>query len=168
VKLLTLWLLFEKGGFEMDKKEFDDFVARLTEENKGDRVDSHCTAHPLYIVQSRKREYGIDPDFGGDGFVWVMDGTDYTRDELIEAFTQGVDDNEIPDFSDAEKVCYRERWEYVSAHFTREGAEAYIQRKKHDHRGMRIYVESQVHAHEFNAVVEALIGGQIVFKDSGV
>jgi hypothetical protein len=152
----------------MNKQEFDDFVARLTAENKGDRVGSHCTAHPLYIVQSLQCEYGVDPDFGTDGFVWVMDGTDYTRDELIEAFTQGVDDNEIPDFSDAEKVCYRERWEYVSAHFTREAAVAYIDRKKHDYRGMRIYVESRVHAHEFNSVVEALISGQIVFKDNGV
>jgi hypothetical protein len=152
----------------MDKKEFDDFVSRLTAENKGDRVDSHCTEHPIYIVQSLKREYGIDPAFGGDGFVWVVDGTDYTRDELIEAFAQGIDNNEIRDFSDAQKVCYRERWEYVSAHFTLEGAEAYIERKKHDHNELRVYVESQVHANEFNSVVEALISGHIVFNDKVV
>ena len=152
----------------MNKQEFDDFVARLTAENKGDRVDSHCTAHPIYIVQSLQCEYGGDPDFGIDGFVWVVDGTDYTRDELIKAFVQGVDDSEIPDFSDAEKVCYRERWEYVSAHFTREAAMAYIDRKRHDHRGMRICVESQVHAHEFNALVEALVSGQIVFNETAV
>lgn len=43
-----------------------------------------------------------------------------------------------------------ERWECVNAHFTKDAAEAFIKRKKHDYgKGMRVYVNSQYYAWEF-------------------
>lgn len=57
-----------------------------------------------------------------------------------------------------------DRWEYVNAHFTHAAAEAFIQRKKHDYQeGMRVYVESQYYAWEFNAIKEAILDGTLTY-----
>lgn len=38
-----------------------------------------------------------------------------------------------------------ESWEYINAHFTKDAAEAFIRRKKHDYgKGMRVYVEPSI------------------------
>lgn len=57
-----------------------------------------------------------------------------------------------------------EQWVYVNAHFTHAAAEAFIKRKKHDYRhGMRVYVESQYYAWEFNAIKQAILDGTLAY-----
>jgi hypothetical protein len=57
-----------------------------------------------------------------------------------------------------------DRWEYVNAHFTHAAAEAFIKRKKHDYRdGMRVYVESQYYAWEFEAIKAAILDGTLTY-----
>jgi hypothetical protein len=63
-----------------------------------------------------------------------------------------------------EKVYYDDRWDYVCAHFTKEAAEAFIARKKHDHDELRIYVDCQLYCWEYNAIIEGLLTGKIVFQ----
>ena len=61
------------------------------------------------------------------------------------------------------------QWVYVSAHFTQDAADAFISRKAHDYRnGMRVYVESQVHSWEFNAVKQAIMDGRLKLVEGGV
>jgi hypothetical protein len=67
-----------------------------------------------------------------------------------------------------EKIGYHESWEYECAHLTREAAEAFIKRKAHDHRKLRIYVDSQYWCWEFNAIIEGMISGEIGFFDSDI
>ena len=66
----------------------------------------------------------------------------------------------LEDF-DFRKVYYKEQWLYVCSHFTREGAEAFIKRKKHDYRQLRIYVESQLHCLEYNSIIKGILEGKI-------
>jgi len=47
----------------------------------------------------------------------------------------------------------------VNSHFTRDAAEAFIRRKQHDYGEMRVYVESQYYAWEFEAIKEAILDG---------
>ena len=57
-----------------------------------------------------------------------------------------------------------ERWEHVNSHLTKEAAEAFIRRKKHDYRdGLRVYVEAQIYCWEFNEIIKGLLDGRIVF-----
>ncbi|WP_336346559.1 hypothetical protein [Pseudomonas monsensis] len=49
-------------------------------------------------------------------------------------------------------TCWKKRWEIVDSHFTRDAAEAFIRRKQHDYSEMRVYVESQNYAWEFEAI----------------
>jgi len=66
---------------------------------------------------------------------------------------------------EVEQEGYVDRWEYVNAHFTKEGAEAFIKRKRHDYPdGLRVYVDSEYQCSEFNAVIEAILNGQVIFK----
>ena len=61
---------------------------------------------------------------------------------------------------------WKEEWEHVNSHFTKDAAEAFIKRKKHDYReGMRVYVESQYYAWEFNAIKSAILSGRLVYSE---
>ena len=165
---------------ELTKETFDDFVSRLKFHNKGDGVNDHCTANPIFIVQKKELVTGIDPDFCCDDYFWTDDDgeAEWTDSdlqfEINEAKKAGVcftpydieEDHEIKD-EDGEvlyrRIYYVVRWDYVSAHLTREAAEAFIKRKGHDYRQLRVWVDSQHHCWEFNAIIKGLLNGQIVY-----
>ncbi|MNO78986.1 hypothetical protein D3C76_701420 [compost metagenome] len=58
---------------------------------------------------------------------------------------------------------WQERWEIINSHFTKDAAEAFIRRKKHDYRRMRVYVESQYYAWEFEAIKDAILDGTLTY-----
>jgi hypothetical protein len=77
------------------------------------------------------------------------------RDEQLEILAE-LEDHQV--------VGWNETWEYVNAHFTKDAAEAFIRRKKHDYRkGMRVYVDCQYYAWEFNAIKEAILNGTLTY-----
>ncbi len=164
---------------ELTKETFDDFISRLKFHNQGEGVKDHCTSNPVFIVQKKEFVPGIGPDYGADYFWTDDDGeaewsdSDVQR-EINEGTEAGVcfepydieDDDEIKD--EAGEVLYRKiyyivRWDYVSAHLTKEAAEAFIKRKQHDYRQLRVWVDSQYHCWEFNAIIKALLDGKITF-----
>lgn len=165
----------------LTREYFDDFVKRLRYHNEGEGVEDHCTANPIFIVQKKEIISGIDNDFD-PAFFWVnADGEgEYSDEEMKDALEEIFDGEEDgPDEYDLDhddeitcnsgkktlfrKVGYIERWEYVCAHFTKEAAEAFIGRKKHDYRELRIYVDCQYHCWEFNTIVDGLLSGKIGF-----
>lgn len=167
---------------ELTREYFDDFVKRLRYHNEGEGVEDHCTAHPIFIVQKKEIISGIDNDFDPSYF-WVnTDGEgEYTDEEMLERLEEIFDEEETgPDeydlaFDDEitcysgkrtlfRKVGYIERWEYVCAHFTKEAAEAFIVRKQHDYRALRVYVDSQYWCPEFITIVKGLLSGKIGFN----
>ena len=62
-----------------------------------------------------------------------------------------------------------ENWEDINAHFTKDAAEAFIRRKKHDYRkGMLVYVDSQYYAWGFEAIKAAILDGTLTYKEREV
>lgn len=90
-------------------------------------------------------------------------------EEETEAFMEKMDairdqceareDVELPGGSKLEICFYKERWEFVTAHFTQAAAEDYLVSNSHHFRhGARIYVTSQYRCYEWNAVRRFLLG----------
>ena len=176
-------------GSKLTQQSWDDFVARLVHDCKGDGVERHYTADAFFVVQAKRYTYGIDLDFGAELAICHEDSVYLSAKEFYENF---FDDEERKDFDkkaqetheknfldlfdfeqnsmmeeiDGVTVTGRaERWDYVSSHFTYEAAEAFIKRKKHDYRdGLRIYAEAQTYSWEFNAIKEAIMSGRLVLR----
>jgi len=148
---------------ELTKETFDDFISRLKFHNQGQGVDDHCTRDPIFIVQSRKRVYGFDPQYEGD-YVWCDTANEHDEADSRTAKRLDALDDDCRKTGKWEKVYYADRWDYVCAHFTKEAAEAFVARKKHDHDELRIYVECQIYCWEYNAIIKGLLEGKIVFQ----
>lgn len=176
-------------GSALDQATFADFVQRLRHHVSGEGVSWHGTADALFTVQARKIIFGIDRDYTDKLAVYVedsmyfspkeyWDGNEGMHERLDELAIEAADrpflvlaeDGQwdiLGDLPDHTVSGWDEHWEIVNSHFTKEAAEAFIRRKKHDYRdGLRVYVEAQVYCWEFNAVVKGLMDGQIVFKEN--
>jgi len=173
-------------GAELDQATFDDFVQRLRHHVRGEGVNWHHTADALFTVQEKKILFGIDRDYADKLAVAVEDSMYFSPKEYWDASDDSMrttlDDmayNEhdkpflmidvmdqwdlLADLDDHTVSGWDESWEYVNSHFTKEAAEAFIRRKKHDYpRGLRVYVEANIYCWEFNAIVKGLIEGKIV------
>lgn len=175
------------NGAELTAETFSNFVQRLRHHVRGEGVDWHHTADALFTVQAKRYIYGIDKDYTDKWAVCVedmswdspaeywQDASDETRQELDAAanelcakpFLESDASDQwsmLHDLDDHNVVGYDERWDYVNSHLTKEAAEAFIKRKKHDYPdGLRIYVEAQVYCWEFNAIINGLLDGCITF-----
>lgn len=178
------------AGDELTPETWADFVQRLCHDCIGEGVQDHHTADAMFIVQARRLVSGIDKDFTED-LVLIYEDREWFSPEdywdgLGEAERQELDRSmlgavgkkfleaaeserwellgELPDHT---VVGYQETWEFVNTHFTKEAAEAFIQRKKSDYRkGLRVAVESQYWAWEFNAIKNAILTGRLQLVDS--
>jgi hypothetical protein len=148
---------------ELTKETFEDFVNRLRYHNKGEGVNDHCTRDPIFIVQSRKRVYGFDQQYEGD-YVWCDTANEHDEADALMAKRLDVLDDGGRETGKWEKVYYVDRWDYVCSHFTKEAASTFIDRKKHDHHELRIYVDCQLYCWEYNAIINGLLDGKITFN----
>lgn len=175
-------------GYPLTKETYDDFVSRLKHDCVGVGVKEHCTADALFIVQKKMIVSGIDLDYCDNRMVYCDDSSWFSPqeywDDLDDEGKESINSLAI-EFADSEFLelklydqwsllddldnhfvtGYEERWEYVNSHFTKDAAEAFIARKKHDYKGLRIYVDSQYYAWEFNEIKNAILSGKLAFKD---
>lgn len=173
------------NGGELNQNSWDDFVKRLRHDCVGAGANEHCTADALFVVQAKRIISGIDRDFTDNWVVicgdsqWFSpqaywdDADEDSRIYLDQAAKASYDGkfldidahhqwSILKDLDDHTVAGFDETWEYVNSHFTKEAAEAFIQRKKHDYRnGLRIYVDGQSYCWEFNAVKDAILSGKI-------
>lgn len=178
-------------GAKLDAATFADFVARLRHDCVGEGVHDHCTADAIFIVQCKRLVYGIDTDYSEDRVLidtcnegeWFSpkeywDDLDYEEraglNKAMQAwssckFMKASEEDQWYVLGEMEShtvTGYKEQWEFINAHFTKDAAEAFIRRKKHDYGlGMRVYVESQYYAWEFNAIKEALLSGRLQYVE---
>ena len=176
-------------GSDLSAETFNDFVQRLRHDVRGKGVDDHCTADAIFIVQARRIIFGIGRDYTDKVAVGVDESMYFSPQEywdsvgLIrrtrldrmadaeheEPFLRLEDYEQwdlIGALDDHTVAGWDERWEYVNSHFTKDAAEAFIKRKKHDYPdGLRVYVEAQVHCWEFNSIIKGLLDGRIVFSE---
>lgn len=179
-------------GAKLSATTFADFTARLRHDCVGAGTRDHCTADAIFIVQCRRLIYGIDTDYAPDNRVAICDDWEWfsPQDYYDDLGDEGraalnresqewcqkqfmkadVDDQwyVIGERENHTVTGWTDHWEYVSAHFTNDAAEAFIKRKKHDYRkGMRVYVECQYHSWEYNAIKEAFLTGRLQYVESG-
>ncbi len=99
----------------------------------------HATAEPIFLVQQKIRDYGYESGYE-DGYDWIEDGEIVTG---LRAKRLTIRENMGRDINSRYKMAYyKDRWEFVTACFTRAGAEAFIARQKHNLKETRIWVDS--------------------------
>jgi len=172
-------------GAPINTDTWADFVRRLHHDCAGEGVRRHYTADAIFIVQARRLIFGIDKDYT-DRLAVICDEQHWcspkeywddcdeegraaldrmAMDEGGCAFLDlhGSDQwGVLEDLDGHSVVGIDDRWDYVCAHLTRDAAEAFIARKKHDYReGLRIYVDAQTYCWEFNAIKEAILDGRL-------
>lgn len=177
-------------GSALTAETWSDFVSRLRHNCRGDGVADHCTAAAIFTVEARRFVYGISEDYTDKIAIICDDRVWHSVNEFIEqcdedtmlaldsqAIAQGHKSFKeahpwqmeiIADLPDHAVTGWDERWDHVGTHFTKEAAEAFIARKKHDYpNGLRVYVEAQPYAWEFEAIKNAIMDGKICFVEDG-
>lgn len=138
----------------MTIKEISDL--RKTQDNSW-----HCTSEPIYLVQRRVRDYGMDPTYC-DEYVWVDSDGDKVEDEDLIARLEEAEHNYCGDEESRgySKVYYRDRWEFVTLFFTEKGARDFIEANKHRYEEgeIRLYVDSAYRNGELKAIIKFLEG----------
>jgi hypothetical protein len=173
-------------GHTLNAATWTDFVQRLRHDCNGPGVKEHCTAAALFTVQTKRIDYGFDIDYAEGRVVchedrsWFSpkeywdDLDDEERAEIDEALMadrecgfMDLDEDDQWEYlaeCDSHTVTgWNKHWEIVNSHFTKDAAEAFIRRKKHDYGEMRVFVESQYYAWEFNAIKEAILDGTLTY-----
>lgn len=105
--------------------------------------DNLMTDNPLFVVFQKRRLFNVDDD--GDGYEWRSRGEwDEASEEQSEALDELVENFEETKLDGAEwmKSHYIELNVFVTACFTRKGAEDYIAANGHNLERPFIYVES--------------------------
>jgi len=121
--------------------------------------DNACTAWPMFVVQQRRRLYGLDTQWSDDNVVWIDSANDN-----VEATPEEHDDLEAKyDVTGDEpdgwtRTAYIDQWEFVSVFFTRKAAESYITNQRHNLNDPRIYVESANRNVEWQTIERHLRG----------
>lgn len=177
-------------GAPLTAETWADFRRRLHHDCVGEGVAWHFTADAIFIVQARRFIFGIDHDYT-DQLAVILDGRhwfspheywdDLDEEERASLDAQAIEEQEckfleldpfyqwaiLRELDDHTVAGWDERWEFVCANHTHDGAEAFIARKKHDYRdGLRIYVEAQPYCWEFNAIKQAILDGRLQFIES--
>lgn len=176
-------------GAPLSSESWDDFVARLRHDCVGEGVHDHCTADAIFRVEARAFIYGIDRDYTDklavicDDSVWFspqeywddLDEDQQSRLNMVVKQAHECDFLELKErdqwalldeIDDHSVVGWDEKWEHVNSHFTKDAAEAFIKRKRHDYReGMRVYVDAQTYCWEYNTIKEGILQGRIGLTD---
>lgn len=178
-------------GAALDATTWTDFVERLRYHCNGAGVKWHHTAAAIFTVQTKRFDYGYEIDYAEGRVVCLEDRRwfspkeywedldDEERAEIDQALMadrecgfMDLDEDDqwdyLAELDDHTVTGWNKRWEIVNSHFTREAAEAFIQRKRHDYGEMRVYVESQYYAWEFEAIKEAILDGTLAFTPKEV
>lgn len=174
------------NGAEINDKNFKDFVARLHKGVRGEHVKEHATANALFVVQRERHIIGISTDYTDNKCITDLenDATYFSLESFVESLDEDalsyfeLNDYETPflEMTESEQWDYLEQvdqlsidgysveWEYVNCHFTKEAAERFIERKRHDYGKLRVFVDSQYWAWEFRTIVDAILDGKLVYN----
>lgn len=138
----------------MKTKELNETIQAIGILVASDKFE-HCTSDPIFLVQQKIREYGYSEDYTGS-FEWFdseqQENVEGDRAKRLTALENNLRD--VPE--KYVRIYYQERWEFVTCCFTREGAEAFIKKQKHNLKETRIWVDSLYRNQEMIDVREYL------------
>jgi hypothetical protein len=128
-----------EGAAAFDLDELERFVGLLKTQ------DNAITTDPIFMVQERHRQYGMDEAYcekycfvhGDDSDHEVNEESDPVRFAAFSADDFGDDD---PDFWT--RTGYLDTWQNIQPFLTREAAEEFRRREAHNLGETRVYVES--------------------------
>lgn len=162
----------------MTKEQFEHLKERLSFGHKDMSHEASdyrsITEHPIFYVQDLHEMVGMQPDYSNQGpygsteyYTIIYDGSHVESYKSLNDLRESCEDFE--DFKDTVKECDEIGcmgiWFDVCAHLTREAAQLYIDQNKHNLKSPRIYVKSMNRCHEMISLVEAIINGNLVYKD---
>ena len=177
------------NGAKLDAATFANFVERLHHDCVGAGVDDHCTSHAIFNVEQRVIVYGLDRDYSEKRVVFCDDSEwfspkafwddldsdsraevnkrmqDWSRCQFMKASESDQWEvlGELPNHT---VTGWDDRWEIVNSHLTKDAAEAFIARKKHDYRkGLRVCVDSQYYAWEYEAIKKGVLSGRLRYVE---
>lgn len=117
--------------------------------------NNRATSDPLFIVQQRKRIWGMDSEYSDD-YEWVdEDDHEVVADAIIRAGLDAME-NLGKEISGWVKIYYLDQWEFVTVCFTEKGCEDYIAANGHNLNEPRIYATSAYRNREMIALREML------------
>lgn len=117
--------------------------------------DNRATDAPIFIVQQRKRIYGMSSEYA-DEWVWIDTGGDFDEADELEHLGLDAKHDNGEDTGDWSKTYYRDIWEFVTACFTEQGCQDYIDANGHNLSHPRIYACGSWRNEEFRQVREFL------------
>ncbi|MDG9809475.1 MULTISPECIES: hypothetical protein [Pseudomonas] len=176
-------------GDALTADTWNDFVARMRHDTIGERRRDHCTADAIFEVQEHQVIYGIDREYADehesvliscDDWEWFgpkayWESLDLDQKAILNRQSQAEYGCKFmrADFTQqcdllAEQphltVCgYQRQWVTIGTHLTYAAAEAFITRKKHDFKALRVYTASAYWAWELKAIREAILNGSLTF-----
>lgn len=100
--------------------------------------DNRGTSDPIFLIQEKKRIWGMRMDYAED-HEWIDQDGEVCEGDYI-------------DMSEYESVGYIDIWETVQLFFTEKAAQRYIDSNKHNLNNPRIYVMSGHSNHEWQEV----------------
>ena len=134
----------------------DEFLIHMSEQVR--TQDNLATRNPIFMVQRRRRIYGMNTEWVDD-VAWMSEDGEYEatgdeRMELEEWFIKTGDD----EHNGYHRVGYIDIWENIQPFFTREGAERYLRDNEHNLKPeAQIYVESGYRNTEWQAIRALLL-----------
>lgn len=117
--------------------------------------NNRATSDPIFIVQQRRRWYGVDLDYCDDLVYLHCNGFEADVEDNARLETIRKNGGEIP--GEWKWTGYADEWDYVTTCFTEAGAQRYIDENRHNLCNPRIYVASGYRNHEWIAIREFLM-----------
>jgi hypothetical protein len=104
--------------------------------------DNRFTSYPIFVVQQRRRIYGIDMAYcGGEHVGWLhCDGDEAADEERIALERAYEDAGQVPE--DYMRCGHIDIWEFVTACLTEQGCRDYVAVNGHNLTERRIFAES--------------------------
>jgi DNA-dependent RNA polymerase auxiliary subunit epsilon len=122
--------------------------------------DNRCTREPIFLVQSKYKKTAINENGSEVEYIECMSGDYCSYDSEEEMLNSLIEDGY--DVTDVDDIQYYTHWfdydwETINSHFTEAGAQAFINRKKHDYSELRIYGDSLVYCAEMTTLRDILM-----------
>lgn len=175
-------------GAPLTEELFSEFVERLRHDCVGAGLAEHCTADVAFLVHQKEYIYGIDIEYAdtlailcGEAYYHsVLSFMAVYHDNCIEelqALGQKLHGKAFEEIDEFEQFLvigeldgfsvhgYQENWAFVNLHLTQSSADEFVRKHGHKYKGeLRVSQESQYRSHEFNAIKNALIKGDLIWK----
>ncbi|MBI6883050.1 hypothetical protein [Pseudomonas putida] len=176
-------------GAPLNVDTFSDFVGRLKQDCIGEGLAEHCTSDVVFIVKEKEILYGVDTDYTDNLVIFYEDTKYHSISQLLSDHGDGhlaklnemaLGEFQLPfsEIGERDQFLlagslpgftthgYSSNWKFLNLHLTQSSADWYIKKHGHKHDGeLQVFHESQYRCHEFNTIKEALMNGNLVWKE---